>query len=480
MSRPEKLSILIPVFNERYTVRELVSRVVRAELPSDIDRELIVVDDCSTDGTREILREIALQYGDLVKVVHHEVNQGKGAAVRTAIAHVTGTICIVQDADLEYDPKEYKRLLGPILDGEADVVYGSRFLVSERSRVLFFWHSVGNKLLTLASNCACNLTLTDMETCYKAVRADILKSIPIRCNRFGIEPELTAKFAKRRCRIYEVPISYRGRTYQEGKKITWWDGIKAFGAIIRFYFVDDLYNEKYGHEILHSLSHAYRFNRWMAAVVRPYLGDSVLEMGAGIGNMSLQLLPREHYTVSDIDDFHLQFLSNLFAGQPNAEVARIDLSQQDDFTLHAERYDTVVCLNVLEHVERDVVGLGNMYTALKPGGRAVILVPQSQWLYGSLDQHVGHHRRYSEREIVDKCRQAGYEIDKVFSFNRLSVLGWFFNGRILRRKYFGKLQLKILDHAVWLLRLLDRIVPWKGLSLIVVARKPVIPREANS
>lgn len=477
MSEPWKLSILIPVYNERYTVRELVSRVVSAELPPNVDRELILVNDCSKDGTREILGEISVQYGALVKVVHHEVNQGKGAAVRTAISHATGTICVVQDADLEYDPRDFPRLIGPILDGDADVVYGSRFLAGERVRVLFFWHSLGNKLLTLASNLACDLTLTDMETCYKAVRTDILKSIPIRCNRFGIEPELTAKLAKRGCRIYEVPISYRGRTYREGKKITWRDGIKAIATIIRFYFVDDLYNEQYGHGILHSLSNAHRFNRWMGDVIRPHIGEAVLEVGAGLGNMSLQLLPRDQYTASDIDPLHLHYLKNLFAGRPQVEVARVDLARSEDFEAHAGRYDTVVCLNVLEHIERDDVGLRNMHQALRPGGRAVILVPRGQWLFNSLDEVLGHCRRYSEADLTEKCRQAGFEIDKVFTFNRPSIPAWFFNGRVLKRKHFSKLQLKIMDHMVWLMRWIDRIIPVPGLSLIVVARKPAAPSQ---
>ena len=218
-----KLSVIIPVFNEKYTLSEVVAAVQAAPLQAGVEREIIIVDDASTDGTEAIVRELATRYPELV-TLRQPRNQGKGAAVRAGIARATGDVIVLQDADLEYSPTELPRLLAPILAGEADVVYGSRFLTSERRRVIFFWHSLGNRLLTLLSNMLTDLNLTDMETCYKMARADLLKSIPIRCNRFGIEPELTAKFAKRCARIYEVPVSYRGRTYNVGKKITWRDG----------------------------------------------------------------------------------------------------------------------------------------------------------------------------------------------------------------------------------------------------------------
>jgi glycosyltransferase involved in cell wall biosynthesis len=218
------LSVIIPAYNEIEFIDELLRKV--KETP--YDKEIIVVDDCSTDGTREYLRE---QEG--IVTIFQERNQGKGAALRRGIAEARGDIVLIQDADLEYDPREYPVLLGPILEGKADVVYGSRFLGGPH-RVLYFWHFVGNSMVTLLSNMFTNLNLTDMETCYKVFRKEVIKSITIESDRFGVEPEITAKVAKGRWRIYEVPISYYGRTYEEGKKITWRDGIKAFFTIVKY------------------------------------------------------------------------------------------------------------------------------------------------------------------------------------------------------------------------------------------------------
>jgi len=467
-----KLSILIPVYNERYTVATLMERVLGAPLPQGLQRELIVVDDCSTDGSRAVLEQIAEQHVDVVKLRIHPVNRGKGAAIRTAIAEATGDMCVIQDADLEYDPADYEALLEPILDGEADAVFGSRFVARGRRRVLYFWHAVGNRMLTTLSNLFTNMNLTDMETCYKAVRTDMLKSIPIRSDRFGIEPELTAKLAKRGCRIYEVPISYHGRQYGEGKKITWWDGVKALFVILYFWLVDDIYDEGYGHAILYRLSSAHRFNDWMADQIRPWVGDDVLEIGAGLGDLSRKLMPRAHYTMSDIDAIHLDFLKNHFAGRPHVTVAKVDLQEQEHFRSLGRAFDTVICLNVLEHIESDVEALRHMYETLKPGGRALVLVPRSRLLHGSLDDVLGHWRRYSRIELREKCQQVGFRVERLFTFNRISVLPWFINARIMRRKHFGKLQLKIFDNLVWLWRIIDRLLPWPGLSLIVVAQKP--------
>ena len=224
-----RLTVVIPVFNEQHTILKVIDRVQEVPTPKDI----VVVDDCSTDNTAEVLRAIEAAHAN-VRCYFHSVNQGKGAALRTGFSHATGDIVIIQDADLEYDPAEYGKLIAPIQSGIADVVYGSRFSGGECHRVLYFWHSVGNKVLTLASNMFTNINLTDMETCYKVFRREIIQGITIEENRFGFEPEITAKVAKLRCRIYEVGISYQGRTYEEGKKIGWRDGVRALWCILKY------------------------------------------------------------------------------------------------------------------------------------------------------------------------------------------------------------------------------------------------------
>lgn len=228
-----RLSIIIPCYNEVNTIDTIIDAVNAAPYPN---KEIIIVDDCSKDGTRKKLESEIEKSGRVSKVLYHEFNQGKGAALRTGIAAATGDLVIIQDADMEYDPNEYPLLVEPILNNRADVVFGSRFLGGNAHRVLYFWHRVGNGFLTLLSNMFTNLNLTDMETCYKVFRREIIQSIKIEENRFGFEPEITAKIAKLHCRIYEVGISYYGRTYDEGKKIGWRDGVRAIYCIVKYRF----------------------------------------------------------------------------------------------------------------------------------------------------------------------------------------------------------------------------------------------------
>jgi glycosyltransferase involved in cell wall biosynthesis len=474
------LSVVMPVYNERYLVAESIARVLAVSSPL-IDRlDLIVVDDGSTDGTREILRAIAARHRDRITYAEHERNQGKGAALRTGFALATGDVTVVQDADLEYNPQDLPRLIVPFVRDEADAVFGSRFLSGDYRRVLYYRHSLGNKALTTMCNVLTDLNLSDMETCYKAVRTPLLQSIPIRSPDFRFEPEITFKLQKRGARIFEVPISYSGRTYEEGKKIGLKDAFLAFGAMLRWWLVDDLYKpDEYGSNILVRMSSVPHFNRWMADAIRPYLGARVLEIGAGIGNLTRTLCPRDRYTASDVNPHYLDYLRRTFTGRPYLDVRRIDLASQQDFAGLERGYDTIVCLNVLEHVRDERGALSNLHSALSLGGRAIVLVPQGPGLYGTLDEVLGHERRYTRRTLGESLAAAGFEVERIFDFNRATAPAWWFNGRVLKRRHFGRVQLKLLNSSIWLVRRLDRWLPWGGTSLIAVARRPAARAETG-
>ena len=466
-----RLSILIPVYNERTVVERSLAQVLAAPLPENMERELIVVDDCSTDGTSEILERLAATEPS-IRLIRKEVNEGKGAAVRTAIQHAQGDFCLVQDADLEYDPSEYPKLLRPLLDGHADAVFGSRYLAGEQTRILPFWHSMINKYLTLLSNMFCNLNLTDMETCYKVFRTDLLKSIPIRANRFGFEPEITMKSAKRKLRIYEVPISYHGRTYEEGKKIGWKDGIKALGVILHFWLIDDLYVEPYGRAFLNNLTGTPQYLSWLARVLRPHLGDTVLELGAGIGNIAGRLMGRRvHYVAAERDPLYLHALNNRFLRTPNVAVLKLDPERPEDFRAAGGPFDTVLCVNLLEYVDEPAGVIESAASVLKKGGSIVVLAPQSRSLYGSMDKMLGHQRRFSKSELRALLEKSGVSVRRVYQLNKIATPAWWLYGKLLRRKQINKVMLKIFDKTVWFWRRVDGLLPWRGLSLIAVASK---------
>jgi glycosyltransferase involved in cell wall biosynthesis len=465
-------SILIPAFNEEEFLPTLLERVLAAPLPDGVEREVIVVDDGSTDGTADAALAAARRAPDTIRVLRHERNRGKGAAIRTALAEARGEFALIQDADLEYDPRDYPRLLEPLLEGRADAVFGTRFAVGLERRVLYYWHAVANEWLTALVNAGADLNLTDVWTGYKAFRTELVRSIPLRSNGFSFEVELTLKLAQREAVIYETPIRYHGRTKEEGKKIRPRDALWGILTLFRFLLLRDTYVDS-GPEILDRLAGARRFNAWMAETIAPFAGKRVLEIGAGIGNLTRRLAPgRELYFASDIDREHLARLAARLSHRPNVRVARVDLTCTDDFAPLAGRVDTVICLNVVEHVEDDSLALRNLCGVLAPGGRAVILVPEGQSIYGELDRVLGHWRRYSETELRSKMEQAGFEIERVFGFNRVTRPGWWWNGRVLRRRTFSRLQLWIFDRLVWLWKRIDSWLPWPGVSLIAIGRKP--------
>jgi glycosyltransferase involved in cell wall biosynthesis/phospholipid N-methyltransferase len=462
------LSVIVPVYNEADTVRTLLERVMAVPLP----KEILVVDDASTDGTPDVLAALAaerLPPGNRLVVLRHERNQGKGAAVRTAIAHVTGDIALIQDADLEYDPAEYPRLVQPILDDRAEVVFGSRFMGGAH-RVVRFWHALGNRVLTLASNMCTDLNLTDMETCYKVFRADVLKRLPIRSNRFGLEPELTAKVAHLRCRIWELPIAYHGRQYAEGKKIGWKDAVSALWTVARFAAIPDVGRDDEGFAALRRLQGLRRYTGFVWEMIGPHVGRRVLEVGSGTGVMTRYLATREHLVATEVDPEYVAMLRRMYADNPNVEVHALDplLLAQDG--LAPRSFDTVVCANFLGNVDDDVRALRAMRDMVVPGGRVVLVVPALHALFGSIDRAVGHRRRYTRAELRAKLEAAGLRVEDVRYFNVLGVAGWFVNARLLRRRSVPGLQARINDRLVPLLRLEQRLRPPLGMSLLAVAR----------
>ncbi|MDD5556404.1 MAG: glycosyltransferase [bacterium] len=455
-----KISVVIPVYNEVNTIAEIVRRVEAVPL----DKEIIIVDDGSIDGTAEELRRLAAA-GPSLRVIFKPRNEGKGAALREGFRHVTGDVVIIQDADLEYDPEDYPRLIDPIARGKADVVYGSRFLGSHR--VFLFSHYLGNKILNLITNILYNCIFTDMETCYKAFRADVVRTFNLRSKSFGFEPEFTANVMRRGYRVYEVPISYDGRSYTEGKKITWRDGFVALYWLLRC----RIEPMEIGTETLLRMEVVRKYNDWLFGRIAPWVGDRVLEVGAGIGNITRKLLARPYVIASDVSDKYVRMLRARFVEGDRLRIVRFDLDADDPGRFRDDRIDTVLCMNVIEHTDDDEAVLGRFREILAPGGRAVILVPACRALMSRLDANLGHRRRYSRREIRAKLERAGFAVEHLRFLNLPGAIGWFVNGRVLRRRMLPKNQMKLFDLVVPLLRL-ERLVPIPfGLSLLAVGKR---------
>jgi glycosyltransferase involved in cell wall biosynthesis len=473
------LSVIVPVYNEQFLVEESLSRLrVLSDSALLESVKIIVVDDASADGTPKALerfRAFPEKEGRDPKIswvwIRHEKNAGKGAAVRTGLSHADTELVVIHDADLEYHPSDLMKMVEVFLSEDADAVFGSRFMAGGYKRALFFRHALGNKLLTFLCELVCDLNLTDMETCYKMVRTDLLKSIPLESSTFDLEPELTIKLAKRGARLFEIPINYSGRTYQEGKKIGWKDGFRALWAIMHYALSDKIFSEdEFGGEILGRLNRAPRFTRWMADVIRPYVGDRVLEVGAGTGNMSMHLVPRSIYWATDVNPHYLEYLSALRATRPYLRVAYTNAEEKESFPA-GQSFDTIVCLNVVEHVKDDIAALRNVRDALSDDGRAIILVPCGPSLYGTLDQALGHYRRYTPHELVRVAVQAGFRVEEILKFNRAGVPAWWFNGRILHRKTFGLGQIRLLNLLTPVFQLVDSWLPMPPLSIIAILRK---------
>ncbi|HUL75392.1 MAG TPA: glycosyltransferase [Vicinamibacterales bacterium] len=468
-----RLTVIVPVHNERHVVEASLRRVLAVSDPLVSALEVVAVDDHSDDGSSGVLARLAAEDRRLVVLSHDRV-RGKGAAVRTGLANATGDIVLIHDADLEYDPADIPALLLPFAREGADAVFGSRYLSGAYRRALRYRHTLTNKFLTTVNNWLTDLALTDVETCYKAINTELLKSIPLRSDDRRFEVEIAMKLAKRRARVFEAPIRYMPRTAADGPKAGAMDGVLALVALAKFWLVDDLYHDdEYGSRILVELERTRHFNAWMADVLRPHLGDRVLEIGAGIANLTSQFIPREFYVASDINPHYLRYLQSYAAGKPYLQVRRIDVQEPSDFAGLEGQVDTVVALNVIEHVPHPEVALKNLWTALAPGGRVVILVPQHPALYGTLDTGLGHYLRYTPDGLRALLASAGFEVVRMFDFNRVSAPAWWLNGRVLKRQTFSRLQLKMFDAGLPIFRRIDRLLPWTGLSVIGIGMKGV-------
>ncbi|MFT5114462.1 MAG: glycosyltransferase involved in cell wall biosynthesis [Parasphingorhabdus sp.] len=481
----KSISIVIPVFNERRTIREIIKKV--QSVPRD--KEIIIVDDHSTDGTRRILKE----YTDVsnIRLFLQPKNKGKGAALHYGFQQATKEIVIVQDADLEYDPADIERLLRPIENGHADVVYGSRLLHGER-RVLYYWHYLGNKVLTGLSNLFTNINLTDMETCYKAFKREIIQNIQLSSERFGFEPEITAKISRLQCSIYEVPINYYGRSYAEGKKITWRDGVAAFYFILKFAlirnperFVKDRQELNQclaqqsvqidvGVRTLEAFVMAPKYNAWIFSRFKKHVGKHVLEIGSGIGNIVSELLTLPHLSkviASDISADSLNITDDRFGDDERVSIVQWDAGVSPPAAIAESTYDTIVSLNVLEHIEDHVSTLAEVRQLLNPGGKLILLVPAHQALYCGLDEDLDHYRRYSKKGLTQLLEQSGFTIIDQIEHNFVGVIGWYWVGIIRKRRALATQDTKIFDLLVPLLRHIDPLLTrlFCGISFIVVA-----------
>lgn len=469
----------MPCFNEEATIKSIVSRV----LASPHAGQLVIIDDASTDGTAHFLKTLT---DPRVLVITQAENRGKGAAVRIGFTKVSLPYVVIQDADGEYDPNDYPLLLAPLLEGKADVVYGSRFLSSGAHRVLYFWHSVGNRILTTISNILTNLNLTDMETCYKAFRREVISSFEIEESRFGLEPEITAKVARGGWRIYEVGISYAGRTYAEGKKIGWKDGLRALYCILKYSPIfsrrpkpnsdrRELLPEfnSADEELaasLESLDRAKNYAGWMYSMIEAFLGKEVLEIGAGHGTFTDLMLDGRSITATDLSPRCVDILEKRFHDTLQVQVELCDVSTDFDLGL----FDSAVMINVLEHLDEDLEVLTRIRDVLRPGGHLIVLVPAFESLYSEFDRKVGHRRRYRRATLGALSERAGLLNVKLKYVNSIGFFAWWILAKQLRLTPTQGIVVKIFDMAIVppLRGIESRWSPPFGQSLLLIAKVP--------
>ncbi len=471
----------MPCYNEIVTIEEIMERV----LASPYTEELIVVDDCSSDGTREFLQQIK---DPRVTVALQPENMGKGRALERGFKLATAEFVIVQDADLEYDPSDYGAILEPLLANEADVVYGSRFNSGRPQRALYYTHALANRALTTLSNLTTNLNLYDMETCYKAFRREVIQSIDIEEARFGVEPELTAKISRGRWRVWQVGISYAGRTYEEGKKIGWRDGFHALYCIAKYSSLGARLSSRAKRRpvehsparlddadaaldsVLDEMQLADNYANYIVDLLKPHLGDNILEIGAGHGEITERLARRGTVTATDISERCITELKNKFQDQDNVTVTQCDIA---DLPL-TNSYDSVVMVNVLEHISDDTKALEQLKGVLKPGGKLLVFVPAFDALYSNFDRKIGHFRRYRKGSLGRISKKAGFTNLDLRYVNSVGYLAWLTLVRLLGKDPVQASLVSFYDQNVIprLQKLESRWSPPFGQSVLCIAVSP--------
>jgi glycosyltransferase involved in cell wall biosynthesis len=454
----EFLTILIPAYNEAATIETALRRLWKVELP--LDCETIVIDDASGDPTAELVERLRGESPYPLRLIRHQRNQGKTAALRSGLAQARGSLTLVYDADLEYDPADIPRLLAPVLDGRADAVYGSRFQSPER-RVLFFWHALGNRLVTALANLFANLNLTDMETCFKLVRTDTLRRMRLRSERFGFEPEVTVKLGRLGERVYEVPIRYAGRSYDEGKKIRWWDALRAIGTILRAGLLETPLAEpeaarRWRRERLR------RYHRELLGRLAPVVGPRVLVAGADRDGLLLNLLPSRRLLILDPDPDRITRLRARFSHRPNVTVQPWSPAQGRPET-EGEVFDTVIAAPPGGGCPGTLPFTSEWAGLLAPGGHLVALLPAGPALAGEPERC----RPDQARRMVE---EAGLSLVRIAYFDLVGAVGYWCAARILGLKRVPPRWVTVYRYLQPLL-LLERIAPPPvGRTLLVIAR----------
>jgi len=479
-NRLTTLSVFVPVYNEQHLVIASLKRLEVLGTSALLRRiQVIVVDNGSTDGTAAVLKafqstlEQKWGYGKFEwKFLRLEPNQGKGGAIQEALQFANAELCVVHDADLEYYPEDLLKMIPLFLQEDADAVYGSRFRGGTEFRhLLRLRHMLGNRLATFLAAMLSNLDLSDLASCYKMIRTDLFRSIPFEHKDFRMDVEITMKVIKRHARIFEVPIRYTGRSLQQGKKLRLTDVFSALFNIFAVAFSKNLYRpDAHGSQTLSRLHFAPNYARWLADAVREFVGQRVLEIGAGVGMLTMHLSPRELYWAADPNPLYVRNLQRLTSTEPYLRASRIDISRAETFPV-GEEFDTVICRYSLESAEDDLISLQNVHRILKPGGLAILIVPQGPDLFGSLDAPSRHLRRYSEAQLIDLAIRSGFSSRKILPINRVSTPLWWWQSRVRKKMNVDVGSVRLFNALVPVLRKIDAALPFPPLSLIGVLEK---------